>query len=106
MRIGAHRHLVHLERPAHTARDAAGHPVPGWEAAGEAYASIEPLSGRDLEIARQSAARVTHRVTLRYRDGLDSRCRVIHRDRTLNVRSILRVEEGSRELALLCEEAV
>ena len=106
MRLGAYRHLVLLERPADLARDAHGQVVEAWERLGQAYAEVTPLGGRDLELARQTAARVTHRVRTRYRAGVDSRCRVVFRDRALNVRSVLRDSEGSDTLTLLVEEAV
>lgn len=106
MRLGAMRHRICVERPVSGTPDAFGHQPDAWETLADAYASIEPLSGRDLELARQSQARVTHRVTIRYREGVDVRCRILHRDRALNVRSVLREDEGSRVLNLLCEEAV
>lgn len=106
MRLGAYRHLVRLERPADGTRDAHGHVPEVWELACQAYAQVEPLSGRDLELARQTVARVTHRVRLRYRGGVDPRCRVVFRDRALNVRSVLRDDEGADGLTLLVEEAV
>lgn len=106
MRLGALRHLVQLERPSEGTPDAHGHIAEVWVPAGQAYASVEPLSGRDLELARQTVARVTHRVQIRYREGVDSRCRVVFRDRALNVRSVLRDAEGNESLTLLVEEAV
>lgn len=42
----------------------------------EIYASIDPLQGRELVVAKQVRADVTHSVTVRYRDDIGPRTRL------------------------------
>jgi SPP1 family predicted phage head-tail adaptor len=68
------------------------------------WASIEPLSGAELWRAQQVSAEVTHRVLLRHLSGVTPKMRIKYGSRTLEVVSVLNLEERDRELELLCRE--
>jgi SPP1 family predicted phage head-tail adaptor len=77
-----------------------------------APASVEPLSGRELEQAQQIAPRTTHRVTIRYRTGIKAGQQVTYHDGRQGDRAFeivappLDPDEAHRKLELLCREAV
>ena len=69
-----------------------------------AWASVVPLSGRELERAREVVANATHEVKMRYRDGVNAQKRIRHDNRFLNIESVRNVDERGRELVLTCVE--
>ena len=68
-------------------------------------ASVEPLSGREYFYSHQIKAEVTHRVKIRYREDITTKMRIKHRDRVLEIESILDKKERREELEILCREA-
>lgn len=102
---GALRRRVQLCKPAPTT-NSLGEAVPGWTVVYTTWASIEPLSGRELWQAVQVQADVTHKVRVRYHSGLDPTWIVKYQGRQFNVMSVLNIEERSRVLELLCMEQV
>lgn len=105
MRAGRLRHRVKLQRRA-TRFDSLGAPSETWEEVGTAWASVEPLSGRELLSAMEAGAQVTHRVGMRWREGVLPVDRVVHRGRHLYVDSVIDPMERQRELVLMAEERV
>lgn len=105
MRAGLLRHSVNLEAPAQGAQDTHGQPPEGWEPVGETYAQIEPLSGRELEIARQVQARVSHRITIRHLAGVSPRMRVRYGTRIFEILSVTNQDERDRTTVLMAVEA-
>ena len=49
---------------------------------------------------------VTHRVTIRHRDGVTPKMRLKFGARILNIRAVINPAERNRTLELLCEEGV
>lgn len=110
-RIGRLRHRVTFEKPDGPAatRAASGQLVEDWVDVATVWASVEPLSGRELFQARQVQADVTHRVYVRYRDDVRAnaaRWRLVHRGRTFAIVSAVDLVERERFLELLCVERV
>lgn len=68
------------------------------------WASVVPLAGRELERAREVVANATHQVKTRYRDGINTRKRLRHDNRILNIEAAQNVDERDRELILTCVE--
>ncbi len=65
MRPGELRHHIELQENTPTT-DAAGQNVDSWATVSWLWASIQPLSGRELEQARQIVSEVTMKITVRY----------------------------------------
>ena len=63
--IGKLRHRVWLQTKTET-QDAEGGVVPTWTSQSEMWASIEPMSGRELEIASQMQSEATVKITIRF----------------------------------------
>jgi SPP1 family predicted phage head-tail adaptor len=105
MMAGALRHRVAIEQVAATG-DGYGGRTESWTVLATVWAAVEPLSGREYFQAQQAQAKVTHKVTMRYRSGVTPGMRVKHGSRYFGIVSVLDTGEKNRELVLMCEEAV
>jgi len=101
---GRRRHYVTLERPTET-KDRLGGYSPAWSAVSKTWVSIEPLSGAELVEAQAQEQHTTHRVEMRFEEGITSRMRIhTEDDRILNIASVINPMERRESLTLLCEE--
>lgn len=67
MRAGQLRHRVTFQSKVMTQDPVTGAMVESWVSAGQAWASIEPLSARDLIAAKAGQSEMTARIKIRYR---------------------------------------
>jgi len=104
MRTSTLRHKVEIQELIET-QDAIGNQMYEWAKVGEAWAAIEPLKGEEYFAAATVQAKVSHRVTMRP-PGVEITPvnRIVFGSRTLEIESVINVEERSRELQLLCVE--
>ena len=86
-------------------RNALGETTQAWAIYAERWASVDGISAREFLTSGQQQTEITHRVRMRYLDGLNSTMRVMWRDRILEIVSCL--EHANRsEHELLCTERV
>ncbi len=104
IQAGKLRHMLEVQAPSKL-RDAEGGETENYRTVTFVYGSLEPLAGRELEIARATHARVTHRVKTRYREELTAAKRLRHEGRSFGVLSVRNVEERDRDHVLLVEES-
>ncbi len=101
------RHRVTLQQPVMVS-DTGGGYVKTWEDVEELWAGVEPLNGRDITnerfIDQHVQALVTHRVYMRYREGVTSAMRLLHAGRELYIHAVVNVEERGILLEILAEE--
>lgn len=91
--------------------DSFGEPLAVWTDLASLWAGIQPLSGRELELAQKVSSEVTHRITIRYRASLtDTRSmaalRLLYRNRTFNVHAVLNEDEANVQLQFLASEGL
>ena len=101
-----HRLTIQAENPS---ADAAGGQADPWASpvtVATVWGRVEPLTGGERLRAMQLEDRVTHRVTIRYRDAITAKQRLVFGQRVFNIRAVLNLGERSRWLELLCEEGV
>lgn len=103
MKIGDLKHRITFQRPVKTPDGHKGHTVK-WQDLITVWASVEPLSGREYFYSHQIKADVTHRVRTRYRTDITIEMRIKHRDRVLEIESILDKKERHEELEIFCRE--
>ena len=105
MRAGRLRHRVTVEKNGNaTDSDFAG-TSDTWTTHVTSWASIRPLSGKELVNARQIRDNVTHEVRMRYQSGVTSAMRVTEGSRSIYIQSVRQEDnETDRELILLCSE--
>lgn len=102
---GQLRHRITLMRPAES-RDGYADSLDAPEAVATVPACVEVLTGNELWNAQQVTPLLSHRVTIRYRSGIDPTWWLIYRGRRLNIHAALNVGERNHELQLLCTEKV
>lgn len=72
-----------------------------------AYASVEPLSGRELIAAQAANSVATHKISMRYAAGVTTAMRVKYGSRFFNIVSPPRnVGEMGREMVFEAEEGL
>lgn len=103
MKIGNLRHRITFQQSIETPDGHKGHTVK-WQDIVTVWASVEPLSGREYFYSHQIKAEVTHRVKMRYKEGITPKMRIKYRDRILKMESILDLKERHEVLEILCRE--
>ena len=107
MKSGQLRHRVIVEQNKPPSTDEYGTlSPPAWDTFEERWCSIEPLSGDELIAAQHVQAGVTHRVTMRFLDGLHPSMRLRDGDRILNISRVINVGERNATQELFCREVV
>lgn len=86
-------------------RNALGETTLEWATFAERWASVEGISAREFFLSGQQQTEVTHRIRLRWLQGLNGNMRVSWRGRILEIASCLEHNNRS-EHELLCTERV
>lgn len=110
MRGGMLRHRVTIEAHAETPDGHSGFKEGITVVCSRVNASVEPLTGRELERAMQIDDRSTHTVVMRFRSDVQARHVLIFHDGTTDrtfeiIGSPTVIDERRREMTLLCKEA-
>lgn len=105
MRSGPLRHQVTLRSYTKT-RDAYGGEIETWSDFATVWASVDPLIGREYIAAKQIQAEVSHKIRMRYINGVDPTMKIVFGSRTFEIVSILNVAEQNRELVIMATEDV
>lgn len=111
MRAGQLRHRIGLRKPASTTANAYGENIDDPDPAlsqtveGKFWADVTPLSGSELESARQVQSAVTHQVRMRTQPGMTvyPSWRIVFNARDLEVLSVI-PDRLNREWVILCRE--
>lgn len=108
-----HRLVLQQEEPVF---DDAGGFTRSWTDVATLWAEIVPItggdsrsntiSGKEIFVAGQVQAQVSHRIFLRWRDGVVPAMRLALEDRIFNIRYVAAVREGREMLELLVQEGV
>lgn len=105
MRLGPLRHRVTFESRK-TGRDEYGQPVEGWDVVATLWASVEPISGRELLTAQQVQTAVTHRIRCRYRAGIQAAQRIVFGARNFDIQTVINPMEIGAALEILAVEGL
>jgi SPP1 family predicted phage head-tail adaptor len=92
-----------LQRCVET-EDGFGGGATSWVDVAYAWASIEPLEGREYYQAQQINSAITHKVRIRYRDGITPDMRFVYNGRTFHIDSVVNEREERRFLVIRCQE--
>lgn len=107
--LGRLRHRLVLQRRNPVADGGGGEDGDPWAApnvVATVWGAVEPLSGAERLSAMRLEGQVTHKITIRYRSGVDSDMRIVMGTRSFNIRAVMDVGERRRYLELLCQEGV
>jgi SPP1 family predicted phage head-tail adaptor len=102
--IGDLRERVFIQRDAGASRDAVGGLVPSWETVANVWARVAPMSTGEQFRRQQMQANANWKVTVRYRNDLSPKMRVVWGSRTFEVKGVTNADERRRFLDLACEE--
>jgi len=105
MNAGKLRHRLTILSPSEE-QGATGDVTTSWLVVAVTWASIEPLSGREIMVAQQPVGEATHRVRMRYRAGIGHDYRLQFGERIFEIVSIGNIEERNAEYEILCREAI
>ena len=100
---GSLRERVTLERRLGN-RDALGGAIGAYAYDGAAWAAVSPLIPADLTVADSLSALPRWQVTMRKREGVDLKTRLVWRGRFLGVRSVVSDPRDPARMVLTCEE--
>lgn len=100
---GTLRERVILERRLGN-RDALGGAVGAYAYDGAAWAAVSPLIPADLSVAESLSALPRWEVTMRKREGVDLKTRLVWRGRFLGVRSVVSDPRDPARMVLTCQE--
>jgi SPP1 family predicted phage head-tail adaptor len=68
------------------------------------WGSIEPISGRELELINAVQAEVTHKVVIRYNSGIDASDQFTHDSRVFQIESVRDADERKAYMLILAKE--
>jgi len=103
---GTLRNRITIQRQIE-AQASDGSLTPTWQSDYTVWASIKPSDGREKFDGQQVTAEVTHEIRIRAPSKpipINSKHRVVFKDRIFHVSSIVNVDEMSVELILMCVE--
>lgn len=105
MRPGLLQYRVEIQTQTSTS-DAMGQPVMTWATSQTRWAGIIPLTSREGFFAKSVRPELSHRITLRWFDGLEHGHRIKMDARIFDIASIINVDEGNHTLQVDCIEVV
>jgi SPP1 family predicted phage head-tail adaptor len=68
------------------------------------WASVSPLSGRELYIAQQYKAELDTTFTIRYSEGITPEMRIVYNESSYHIHSVIDPEEEHKELNILASK--
>lgn len=103
MRAGKLRHKITIESKSN-AQDAYGALVETWSTYATAWASIEPLTGREYFEQGKVSSEVTTRIRIRHISGVTNLMRVKFGTRIFTIVTVINIDERNKEYELMCKE--
>lgn len=101
------RHRITIQHKTRTQDPETGELTEGWADFATTWASVEPLSAREFIAAQSTQSKISARIVIRYRSGIDASMRILHDGRVYNIEGVLPDNKSGREwLTLPCSEGV
>lgn len=85
--------------------DSFGQDIPTWTTVATPYAKVDFLNGKEFFQAQQVNSEVTIKIKTRYRDGINTKTRILYGAKILNIVQII-PDEKNTELVFMCKEVV
>lgn len=105
MQAGKLRNRITLQEPVKEQNPTTGAVINTWRDVATLWAEVAPLSAREFIAAQASQGEVTTRITIRYREGVTLKHRILFRGRIYNIEGVLPDPRSGREyLTLPCSE--
>lgn len=104
MRAGALRQRIWIQKPGAATQNSHGEETTPYVDEVEVWMSLEPLTGREYFAAETRQSEVTHKATMRYRSGMNTKKRLRLGTRLFDIQAVMDTTERHRELQLMCVE--
>ena len=104
MNPGELRQRITLQGPSAKQADGQGGGALVWPNVATVWAQIEPLGAHERYRHQQQQAEVTHRITIRYRGGVNAKMRVLFGSRVFRILGVITPLEYKSLLMLECLE--
>ena len=86
MRAGVLRHPIEIQHKVAVRDSATGEfGEPSWQVFASTWASVEPLSAKDLIAAQAAQSEATARIVIRYRPDVLPTMRIVHRGQVYSI---------------------
>jgi len=105
MNAGELRHKITIQELQRTP-DGYGGYTETWNDIATVWARIQPLRGDERYQAQQVLSTLSHKIILRYLNGVKPQMRVLYGSRIFHIVSVINVEKRNKVLELLCEEEI
>lgn len=107
MQAGKLRHRITLQKPVKTQSPSTGAVINAWKDVAVIWADVVDLSAREFIAAQAAQSEITTRITVRYRDDVTSKHRILFRGRVYNIHGVLADDKSGLEyLTLPCSQGV
>lgn len=107
MHAGRLRHRVSLQEQVETRDDETGAVIVSWQEFAKAWSAIEPLSAREFVASQAVQSEVVARITMRYRNDVTAKNRIVHNGRIYNIEGVLSDKDSGLEyMTLPCSEGI
>lgn len=97
---GPLKHWVTLQEKI-TAQNTYGEQETNWETVAQFWASVAPLSARELMLSQQIQSDVSARIVMRYRSDITAAMRILHNGKVYNIRGVQADPESGLEYLTL-----
>ena len=105
MEIGKLRHRIIIQTITE-GRDSSGGPIETIVDLYTVWASVSPLTGRELTNAQLINSEVTHQIAMRYRAGINAKCRALFGTRIFQLFEALNIDEQNITLQIGAKEVL
>ncbi|WP_084999597.1 phage head closure protein [Cronobacter sakazakii] len=107
MQAGKLRHRITLQKPVKKQSPTTGAIINTWEDVATLWADVVDLSVREFVAAQAGQNEVTSRITIRYRQDVTNKHRILYRGRIYNIHGVLADDKSGLEyLTLPCSQGV
>lgn len=103
---GRLRSRLELQAPVVTRGADYGQPVTTWATQVFLWGEVAPIAGREYFQRGEVRADVTLRVTLRWRDGITPKHRLVYGSRVLEIVDVIDTGGRREELQCMCREVI
>jgi SPP1 family predicted phage head-tail adaptor len=105
MRIGEYNRRITIETRV-GGKDSSGDPNDSWVLVVKTWAKKEDLSGREFFAAQADQNEITTRFSIRYREGLQEKMRIVLGAKGYNIEAVLDRDGDRCELQLMCSSGL
>jgi SPP1 family predicted phage head-tail adaptor len=104
LQVGKMRQRISLLTPSNVQDELGGTTLSGWTVFAEVWASIEAVNGNEKFAAGEYVSTSTHRIVIRYQDGITSNFQVLFGVRKFQITNVSNPTGRTHMLVLDCVE--